>query len=128
VFRDDGEVTTSRPAKSRSVETTFDADVADVAALERTIGEQARGLAADASSRGIRGRTIGIKIRFADFETWTRARTLAEATADPEVVAATALALLAANRPPRPVRLVGVRLAGLEEGAPEAGQQPLVAI
>ena len=127
-FHDDGEVATSRPAKSRSVETTFDADVADIAELERTIGEQARRLAEEAGARGIRGRTIGIKVRFDDFETWTRARTVPEATADPDVVAATALALLAANPPPRPVRLVGVRLAGLERGTPALDQEQLVAI
>ena len=127
-FHDDGAVTTSREAKSRSVETTFDADVVDIAALERTVGEQARRVGTEAAARGIRGRTVGIKVRFDNFETWTRARTLTEPTADPELVAAAALGLLAANPPPRPVRLVGVRLAGLEQGTPEAGQQALVGI
>ena len=61
--------------------------------------------------RGLAGRTIGIKVRLDDFSTLTRARTIAAFTDDPEVIAATALELLAENPPPRPVRLLGVRIA-----------------
>ena len=67
-------------------------------------------------------------MRLDDFTTTTRARTLPAATDDPDLVAEVALALLAANRPARPVRLLGVRLASLEGtgDAPEAvGQQAL---
>ena len=122
-FRDTGEVAT-RSAKSRSVETTFDSDVADRGVLERVLADQARRLAAGVRKRGIRGRTIGIKVRLDDFSTRTRARTIAAATDDPEVIAGTALALLAANPPARPVRLLGVRLASFEEEGEGAPAQP----
>jgi DNA polymerase IV len=122
-FRDTGEVAT-RAAKSRSVETTFDSDVADPDVLERVLADQSRRLAAGLRKRGIRGRTIGIKVRLDDFTTRTRARTVAEATDDPEVIAVTALALLAANPPARPVRLLGVRLASFEEDGEGAPAQP----
>src|SRR5438876_3742553 len=120
-FRDGSAVTPTRAAKSRSVETTFDVDVGELAVIERALDEQARRLASGVRAKGIRGRTVGIKVRLDDFSTTTRARTLAEPTDDPDVIATTALELLAANRPGRPVRLVGVRLASFEEGAGEAG-------
>jgi len=122
-FRDADQVS-RRAAKSRSVETTFDSDVADRGVLERVLVDQARRLATGVRRRGIRGRTIGIKVRLDDFTTRTRARTIAAATDDPEVIAGTALALLAANPPARPVRLVGVRLASFEEEGEGAPAQP----
>ena len=124
-FRD-ADAVASRAAKSRSVETTFDSDVADRGALERVLADQARRLAGAVRSRGVRGRTIGIKIRLDDFTTSTRARTLPEPTDDPEVIAGTALALLAANPPARPVRLLGVRLASFAEGDRAPAQAALL--
>jgi DNA polymerase-4 len=122
-FRDADAVTPAREVKSRSVETTFDVDVHELAVIERALDEQARRLASGVRAKGMRGRTVGIKVRLNDFSTTTRARTLGEATDDPDLIAATALELLAANRPPRPVRLVGVRLASFEE-RPAAGEGP----
>lgn len=127
-FRDNSEVSASRTAKSRSVETTFDSDVGDLSELGRVLDAQARRLAAGARAKGICGRTVGIKVRLDDFSTTTRVRTMAEPTDDADVIAATALELLAANPPPRPVRLVGVRLASLVEpgeGEPEAAAEAL---
>ena len=65
-----------------------------------------------------RGRTIAIKVRLDDFTTVTRARTLPAATNDPAVVSDVACALLDEYAPPRPVRLLGVRVAAFEEDAP----------
>jgi DNA polymerase-4 len=127
-FRDDDEVASERAAKSRSVEATFDTDIADIAELERILREQAHRLAAGARAKGIRGRTVGIKVRLDDFTTMTRARTLPAPSDDPALISEVALALLTANRPPRPVRLLGVRLASLESAADAAeagGQQSL---
>ena len=59
------------------------------------------------------GRTIGIKVRLDDWTTVTRAHTLPEPTCDAELVSAEAQRLLEAYAPPRPVRLLGVRVAGL---------------
>ena len=66
---------------------------------------------------GRRGRTIGIKVRFDDFSTVTRARSLDTAVNDRTTVATVALDLLRRLDPRRPVRLLGVRVAGLDEGA-----------
>ena len=72
--------------------------------------------------RDRRGRTIAIKVRLDDFTTVTRARTLPGPTNDPAVVGEVACALLEEYAPPRPVRLLGVRVAAFAEPAAEAGE------
>ncbi len=114
-FRHDSPVTTARAAKSRSVEDTFDTDVADLAEMEAILCGQAERLAATLSRRGISGRTVAIKVRLDDFSTLTRARTLPRPVNDAATIGAVAVGLLHANRPERPVRLLGVRLAGFAE-------------
>ncbi|CAN5241346.1 hypothetical protein BH24ACT23_BH24ACT23_02270 [soil metagenome] len=118
-FRSDSPVTTHREAKSRSVETTFDYDVADADRLEDVISSQAERLAAELANRGISGRTIGIKVRTDDFATFTRVRSVKAPTNDPETLRAVALDLLRENLPTRPIRLLGVKVASF--GEREAG-------
>ena len=71
-----------------------------------------------------RGRTIAIKVRLDDFTTVTRARTLPAATNDAAVVSDVACALLDEYAPPRPVRLLGVRVAAFEEEGAAAEDAP----
>ena len=123
-FEDDGPVTMVRETKSQSNETTFDVDVGELASLERTLAELAGGLCERLAKRDLAGRTIGIKVRLDDWTTVTRARTLGETTNDPARVRAVALDLLRAYDPPRPVRLLGVRVAGFEERATSAPGRP----
>ncbi|HSD82080.1 MAG TPA: DNA polymerase IV, partial [Solirubrobacteraceae bacterium] len=75
-FHDDSAVEASRAAKSRSSETTFDADVADHAELEAVVRRLAGEVCAGLRRRGRRARTIGIKVRLDDWTTVTRARTI----------------------------------------------------
>src|SRR3954452_23608901 len=121
-FEDDSPVTSERIAVSESRETTFPTDIADraeqAAVLRRLSGQLCDGLA----KNDRRGRTIAIKVRLDDFTTVTRARTLAGPTNDPAVVADVACALLDEYAPPRPVRLLGVRVAAFAEPAAEAGE------
>ena len=126
-FRHDSPVTTDRAAKSRSVESTFDTDIADQDEMERILREQSDRLAATLVKRGIRGRTVAIKVRQDDFSTLTRARTIGEHTNDAAEIAEIAVELLRENRPERPVRLLGVRLASFEDeggGAEPASTEP----
>ena len=69
--------------------------------------------------RGRRGRTIAIKVRLDDWTTVTRARTVEAPTNDVATVIEVAVELLRAYSPPRPVRLLGVRLAGFPDAEPE---------
>ncbi len=112
-FEDDAPVSGRRAAVSESRETTFSRDLADPAALERALRVLAAELAAGLRRHGRRGRTIGIKVRLDDFSTHTRARTLRAPVQDGDTVGRVAVELLRAFAPVRPVRLLGVRVAGL---------------
>jgi DNA polymerase-4 len=114
-FEDDRPIETVRIAKSESRETTFDRDLHGLEqlepVLERLTGELCQTLAREER----RGRTIGIKVRFDDFSTVTRARSLEVAVNDSRTVWTVARELLRRLDPRRPVRLLGVRVAGLDE-------------
>jgi DNA polymerase-4 len=113
-FDDEGSVAPVRATKSQSSETTFDHDLADRAEQGRVIDRLSADLCTRLRRRGLRGRTIGIKVRLDDWTTVTRARTLEDPTNEAAAVREVARALLAAYDPPRPVRLLGVRVAGFE--------------
>jgi DNA polymerase-4 len=123
-FEDETPLSVTREAKSQSAETTFDTDVADPARLEASLASLAEELCRRLGSRGLAGRTIGIKVRLDDWTNVTRSQTVAEPTADPGVVAGVALELLRAYSPPRPVRLLGVRVAQFGETERPAGPAP----
>lgn len=112
-----------RVAVSESRETTFDEDIAEPARMEEVLVRLSSELCEGLARNERRGRTIAIKVRLDDFSTVTRARTIARATNDREEVTGIALALLREYAPPRPVRLLGVRVAGFEHD--EAGQLAL---
>ena len=113
-FEDDAPVTQERKVISESRETTFDVDISDPRELEAALHELVAKLCDGLVGQRRRGRTIGIKVRLDDFSTHTRARTLAEAVASADRVGPVALDLLRRFDAPRPVRLLGVRVAGLE--------------
>jgi DNA polymerase-4 len=119
-FEDDGAVTTVRETKSQSKETTFDVDLTGLSALEPVLVDLAQSLCEHLAKKELEGRTIGIKVRLDDWTTVTRARTLDHPTNEPALVRDVALELLRAYDPPRPVRLLGVRVAGFEEKGPTA--------
>jgi DNA polymerase-4 len=118
-FEDDSPVVTEREAKSQSVETTFDTDLADRREMERILTEQAAELSRRLRRRRLAGRTIGIKVRLDDWTTVTRVRTVEAPTDQPDLIGEVARELLRAYSPARPVRLLGVRVAAFE-AAPEA--------
>jgi DNA polymerase IV len=110
-------VQTVRIAKSESRETTFDHDLSGIDALQPVLDRLAEELCSTLAKQQRRGRTIGIKVRLDDFSTHTRARSIDAPTNDLEVVRGVASELLREFAPPRPVRLIGVRVAGLDETA-----------
>ena len=126
-FEDESPIAASHRTKSQSTETTFDTDIDDPDRLAESLRRLAEELCRRLGSRGLEGRTIGIKVRLDDWTTVTRSHTVERETNDPAVVVPTALDLLLAYAPPRPVRLLGVRMAGFadeetgdQEGAAEA--------
>ncbi len=115
-FESDGLVSQERKVVSESRERTFDYDLRDFSELREALLKMTRSLCESLVSHERRGRTIGIKVRLDDWTTITRARTIRESTCEYETVAAVALRLLEENAPQRPVRLLGVRVAGLKHG------------
>jgi DNA polymerase-4 len=117
-FDDERDVQPIRVAKSESRETTFDDDVRDPAQLEEILVRLSAELCERLAKQERRGRNIAIKVRLDDFSTYTRATTIAEPTNDAGVVTPIATELLRKFGPERPVRLLGVRVAGLDEDQP----------
>jgi nucleotidyltransferase/DNA polymerase involved in DNA repair len=100
--------------KSIGAEETFETDVEDPAVVRRELLRLSERTAARLRAAGQQGRTVSIKVRFADFSTVTRARTLPAATDAGHEVYETARALFEALGLDRArVRLVGVRVEGL---------------
>ncbi|WAL63678.1 DNA polymerase IV [Amycolatopsis cynarae] len=118
--RDERGVVVDAPDKSIGAERTFDTDQRDPAVLERELLRLSERVAASLRAKQLRGRTVSIKVRFADFKTITRARTLSPATDVARVIHTTAVALLAEAVAGAEVRLIGVRVEGLAgAGEPE---------
>jgi DNA polymerase IV len=119
-FEDERLIETVRVAKSESRETTFDRDLSGLPQLEPVLERLTSELCETLARAERRGRTIGIKVRFDDFTTVTRARSLDAAVNDTNAVGTVALDLLRRLDPARPVRLLGVRVAGLDEESAQA--------
>ena len=117
-FEDDRMLETDRVRKSESRETTFDTDLRGLAELEPVLADLARQLCDDLERHGRSGRTVGIKVRTDDFQIHTRARTLPAPVNSLEALWPVALELLRGLDPARPVRLLGVRVAGMETPEP----------
>jgi DNA polymerase-4 len=96
-------------ARSRSLEETFASDLTDRSVIEGKLGALARTVTTEVVGDGRTVCRVAVKVRFAPYFTSTKIRKLPSPTTDPDVVAGTALALLARFEPLRPVRLLGVR-------------------
>ena len=122
--RDERPVVTHSEPKSRSRETTFQTDTRDWNEIAGVLVALCKQLSEDLQRRAYRSRTIGIKLRYNDFQIVTRDNTLAEATSDALTIRKAAFAALARVAPNRllvrPIRLIGVRAGALlrAEAAP----------
>jgi len=114
-------VTPDHTAKSISHETTFGENLADPDAVRAVMTDQAEQVAARLRAKERRGRTVTIKVRYGDFETITRSRTLPEATDRTDTIAAAARDLFDtwARTTFRPVRLIGVGVSELLDASSE---------
>src|SRR5690606_1524307 len=109
--------------KSIGHEETFAEDQNDTSVLERELLRLSTRTAERLRDHSLEARTIAIKVRWSNFETVTRSRTLAEATHATQRIYRTARELFAAlHAGGRPVRLIGVRAEQLiPEGTDPAG-------
>lgn len=132
--RDPRRVVPDEPDRSIGAETTFDSDIDDPARIRAHLLRLSDRVGARLRATGQVGRTVQLKLRFADFTTLTRSRTLTHGTDVTQEIYRTAGALLDDLGLERVrIRLVGVRVEGLIPtansvrqltlGEPETGQR-----
>lgn len=115
--RDERPVVTESEPVSMSRETTFERDLhavrdrAELGAIFTRLCEQ---VAADLQRKGYVGRTIGVKLRYADFKRVTREMTVEQATADAAQIRRVAGLCLKRLDLSRRFRLLGVRVGSLQ--------------
>ena len=114
---DDRSVEPAQSVKSIGHEETFSVDLMDPESLIHELGGMTDAVASRARAAGVTGRTVNIKVRFADFTTITRATTLADGTDSSAKIVDVAGAMLNRIDPSPGVRLLGVSLSGLREGS-----------
>ena len=113
-----------RSARSVSREVTFGEDVTDLERLRRTLRSHAERVGADLRGQGRRARTVTLKLRWTDFTTPTRSRTLERPAQTTEELSECGWALLdelLARESLRPVRLIGLGATNLVEDAVQLG-------
>ncbi|WP_067738188.1 DNA polymerase IV [Novosphingobium naphthalenivorans] len=114
------QVRANRPRKSVGGERTFFEDIKEPEALRETMDHIVDVVWERIERAGTRGRTVTLKLRYADFKTLTRARSLPHYVADKAEFAAIGHALLEDLMPlPQPIRLMGLTLSALEHGESE---------
>ncbi len=112
--KDDSPLTTRWEPKSTSRETTFQRDVDNWQVLARNLAELTKEVISDMKNSGHKGRTVTVKVRFSDFKTHTRAKTLPEATDSLEEIRRAAFECLGRIEIKKKVRLIGVRVGRLD--------------
>jgi len=121
--RDPRSVIPTEPDRSIGSEETFERDVDDPVRIRRELLRLSERTAGRLRDSGQVGRTVSVKIRFSDFSTITRSRTLPEATDVGRDIYAVATALVDRLGLQRArLRLVGVRVEGLGPAAAQPRQ------
>ena len=115
---DESPLITHWEPKSISRETTFQRDVDNWQMIAKTLVGLTKEVVASMKEEGYQGRTVTVKIRFNDFKTYTRAKTLSGHTDSEEEVRKAAFDCLGRLELRKKVRLIGVRMSNLEKSSP----------
>lgn len=110
----DGEVGDQEDPKSVSHEHTFGEDTADLPVIEPLLARLTEMVARRLREHALYARTVQIKLRYSDFSTFTRARTLDHATQLDTELLREVRSLFHRHWTKRPVRLIGVYAGSLE--------------
>jgi DNA polymerase-4 len=115
---DERPVVPDAEARSLGAEQTFGEDLAEPEAVRQVLLAQMERVAARLRRHGLQARTVTVKIRYGDFETLTRSRTLEGATDRSDLLRGAASALFErwAREGFRPVRLIGGSASQLAAG------------
>jgi DNA polymerase-4 len=126
---DDRPVRPDRARKSSGSETTFAADRIEPAQIEAGVLEMADDVWAWCARTGAMGRTVTVKVKYADFRIVTRSRTFAAPVADHDALRTASLDLVRTLFPPtRAVRLVGVTVSTFDAPEPPPSAQLALAL
>jgi DNA polymerase-4 len=112
---DESPLVTHWEPKSISRETTFQTDTINWQTIAKTIAELAEQVVDDIKQKGYKARTVTLKVRFSDFKTYTRAKTLNEPTDSIEDIRKAAFGCLKRIELKMKVRLIGVRITQFEK-------------
>jgi len=113
---DDRPIVTHREPKSMSREVTFQKDVRDWQVIAKTLADLTKRVVIDMQRSGYRAQTFTLKVRFSDFETHTRAKTIDGATDSEELIRRTIFECLRRIDLTKRVRLLGVGAGKLIKG------------
>jgi len=120
---DDRPVRANRVLKSVGAERTFFTDMTDPKELADSLENVLEALMGRLDRSAAAGRTVTLKVKFADFRTITRARSFPAPINDRASIAAAGHGLLAALCPvPLGIRLLGLTISALTEGEEGEGQ------
>jgi DNA polymerase-4 len=112
---DESEIVTHWEPKSISRETTFQRDIDQWQLIAKNLVELIRDVVSSMKEEGYHGRTVTVKVRFNDFKTYTRAKSLDEFTdSEPEIRRA-AFDCLSRFELKKKVRLIGFRVSNLKK-------------
>lgn len=112
---DESPLVTHWEPKSSSREITFQRDTNDWQTIAKTLAGLTKEVADDMKNTGYLCRAVTIKIRFDDFKTYTRAKTMPEFTDSNEIIRKAAFEALSRIKLEKKVRLIGVRVSGLRK-------------
>lgn len=119
---DQRDIVKKRKTKSISNELTFREDIGRKSDVLKSINKLAKKVAQRLGSKNLKGRTVQIKLRWSDFTTLTRQKTLPKTTNDADTIQGTASSLLdQVWEEGRLVRLVGVGMSNLDTEAQQLG-------
>lgn len=112
---DESPLVTHWEPKSSSRETTFQRDTNDWQTVAKTLAGLVKEVSDDLRRSGYTGKTVTVKIRFDDFKTYTRAKTMDDFSDSNEIIRRAAFEALGRIELKKKVRLIGVRVSGLKK-------------
>ncbi|MFT5956797.1 MAG: DNA polymerase-4 [Flavobacteriales bacterium] len=110
---DERAVKPDRVRRSVGAERTFNEDLGDLMQQESALLEIAEEVSRRLKSGEYKGKTVSVKLRYADFSTFTRSKSFHEYTDDLDDLATTAIGLLNEHPREQPFRLLGISVSNL---------------
>jgi DNA polymerase-4 len=112
---DETPIITHWEPKSMSRETTFQRDTDNWNVIAKNLADLTKDIVDSMEESGYQGKTVTIKIRFGDFETHTKAKTLDDFTGSLDTIRKAAFEILGRIELKKKVRLIGVRVSNLKK-------------